>query len=258
LIRKHIIYDDIELPRAGSEALSCNFESILPKTVILVSTGLEQLDSLLGGEGYPEKSSILVAGPPGVGKEALGYWFIRSGLLSSEPCVYVTHLAVSEVLDDMRAFHVPKGKLPFWIAQDGSDVRCDINDLTGLSSKIKEIIQKKTLEGTRVRVVTDILSSLLMLNPPDAIYRFFNQLLSDSKRNNAVFLATIEEGMHQPQVLASMEQLFDGVLELRLYEKGPRIEPLFRVRKMRGLMPQPKYFRYDFADGKMEISAYAK
>ena len=37
----------------------------------MVSTGLEQLDNVLGGGGYPEKSSILVAWPPGVEKEAI-------------------------------------------------------------------------------------------------------------------------------------------------------------------------------------------
>ncbi|HZW57633.1 MAG TPA: RAD55 family ATPase [Nitrososphaerales archaeon] len=224
----------------------------------MVSTGLEQLDTVLGGGGYPERSSILVAGPPGVGKEALGYWFIRSGLLAGDFCLYVTHLAVSEVLEDMRAFRISMDKLPTWIATEGSEVKCDISDLTSLSTRIKEAVRTNAGEGKRVRVVTDILSSLLMLNSADTIYRFFTQLLAGSKQSNAVFLATIEEGMHQPQVLAAMEQLFDGVLELRLYEEGPRVDPLFRVRKMRGTVPRPNYFRYEFSKGKMEISAYAK
>lgn len=224
----------------------------------MVSTGLEQLDNVLGGDGYPERSSILVSGPPGVGKEALGYWFTRSGLISGDFCLYVTRLAVSEVLEDMKAFRISTDKLPSWIAAEGGHSKFDINDLTSLSTSIKESIRKKTLDGKRSRVVTDILSPLLMLNSPDTIYRFFNQLLADSKQNNAIFLATIEEGMHQPQVLAAMQQLFDGVLELRLYEQGPNVEPLFRVRKMRGMEPQPRYFRYEFSKGTMEITPYVK
>ncbi len=222
----------------------------------MVSTGLEQLDTVLGGDGYPEKSSILVAGPPGVGKEALGYWFTRSGLVVGDPCLYVTHLAVSEVLEDLKAFRISTDKLPSWIASEGSESKVDMNDLTSISATVKESIRKNVVDGKRIRVVTDVLSPLLMLNPPDTIYRFFGQLLADSKKNNAVFLATIEEGMHQPQVLAAMEQLFDGVLELRLYEEGPRVEPLFRVRKMRGLQPRPTYYRYEFSKGKMEMTPY--
>jgi circadian clock protein KaiC len=224
----------------------------------MVSTGLEKLDTLLGGDGYPERSSILVSGPPGVGKEALGYWFTRSGLIAGDFCLYVTRLSVSEVLEDMKAFHISSDRLPLWISAEGGQSRFDINDLTSLSTSIKESIRRSASDGRRTRVVTDILSPLLMLNSPDTIYRFFNQLLADSKQNNAVFLATIEEGMHQPQVLAAMQQLFDGVLELRLYEEGPNVEPLFRVRKMRGMGPQPRYFRYEFSKGKMEITPYVK
>ena len=38
----------------------------------MVSSGVPALDPLLG-DGYPDKSTILVVGPPGIGKEALGY-----------------------------------------------------------------------------------------------------------------------------------------------------------------------------------------
>src|SRR5579863_1036429 len=105
----------------------------------MVSTGLEQLDNVLGG-GYPEKSSILVSGPPGVGKEALGYWFMRSGLMAGDFCLYVTRLEVSEVLEDVKAFRIPTDKLPVWMASGGAKLRCDINDLVSVSSTIKETL----------------------------------------------------------------------------------------------------------------------
>jgi KaiC/GvpD/RAD55 family RecA-like ATPase len=220
----------------------------------MVSTGLEELDHLLSG-GYPDKSGILVEGPPGVGKEALGYQFISSGIPDGDFCLYVTRLGMSEVLHDTRAFGVDLLKGAFWLAGRETQIKCDVNDLQGLSVNVKDIIRKNT--GRRIRVVTDVLSSLLVLNPPDTIYRFLSQLLTEVKQHDAVFLATIEEGMHQPQVLAAMEQLFDGVMELRLYEEGLRIMPLLRVRKMRGIPPQPTYFRFSFSQGKMEISPHA-
>ena len=177
-------------------------------------------------------------------------------MLSEDPCLYVTHLAVYDVLEDMKAFKTPTDRVPLWVAAEGSQLKCNISDLTSLSSTIKDVLQKNS--GKRTRIVTDTLSPLLMLNPPETIYRFFGQLLSTSKQSNAVFMATIEEGMHQPQVLAAMEQLFDGVLELRLFEEGARVDPLFRIRKMRGIPPHPTYFRYEFSKGKMEISPYVK
>ncbi|MDA4137176.1 MAG: hypothetical protein OK449_09315 [Thaumarchaeota archaeon] len=97
-----------------------------------------------------------------------------------------------------------------------------------------------------------------MLNPPETIYRFLTQLFADVKQYDSVLVATVEEGMHQPQVLAAMEQLFDGVVEMRLYEEGLRVLPLLRVRKMRGVPPQPGYFNFSLTKNGMEVSAHVR
>ena len=97
-----------------------------------------------------------------------------------------------------------------------------------------------------------------MLNPPETIYKFLTQLLEEVKQYDSVVLATLEEGMHPSNVLASMQQLFDGVIELKLYEEGLRVIPLLRIRKMRGVAPQPRYYNFSFVKTGMEVSAYGK
>jgi len=223
----------------------------------LVSTGVPSLDSLLGPDGYPDRSTILVVGPPGIGKEALGYWFTHSGLTQGDFCLYVTRLSVKEVLQDEKGFGIEtQQRVPLWCASDGGQIRYDVNDLAGLSFNIKEVLKQNS--GRRARIVIDAISSLLMLNQPDTIYRFLTQLFSDIKQYDAVLLATLEEGMHQPQVLAAMEQLFDGVVEMRLYEEGLRVLPLLGVRKMRGSPPQPGYFNFSLTKNGMEISVHVR
>jgi circadian clock protein KaiC len=223
----------------------------------LTSSGIPALDKILAGDGYPDRSTALVVGPPGIGKEALGYWFIQSGLTQGDFCLYVTRLSVKEVLQDEKGFGIDTSqKVPLWIASDGGQIKYDVNDLAGLSHNIKEILKQNT--NRRVRVVVDVLSSLLMLNPSETIYRFLTQLFADVKQYDAVLLATLEEGMHQPQVLAAMQQLFDGVVEMRLYEEGLRVLPLLRVRKMRGVPPQPGYFNFSLTRNGMEVSAYVR
>jgi circadian clock protein KaiC len=223
----------------------------------LVSTGVPSLDNLLGSDGYPDKSAILVVGPPGIGKEALGYWFTQSGLAQGDFCLYVTRLTVKEVLQDEKGFGIDnQQKVPLWFASDGGQIKYDVNDLAGLSYNIKDVLKQNA--GRRTRIVIDVLSSLLMLNPPETIYRFLTQLFADVKQYDAVLLATLEEGMHQPQVLAAMEQLFDGVVEMRLYEEGLRVMPLLRVRKMRGIPPQPGYFNFSLTRNGMEVTPYVR
>ena len=221
------------------------------------SSGIPALDKVLAGDGYPDRSTVLVVGPPGIGKEALGYWFTQSGLAQGDFCLYVTRLSVKEVLQDEKGLGIETTKkIPLWFAAEGGQIKYDVNDLAGLSYNIKELLKQNT--GRRIRVVIDVLSSLLMLNQPETIYRFLTQLFADVKQYDAVLLATVEEGMHQPQVLAAMQQLFDGVVEMRLYEEGLRVLPLLRVRKMRGVPPQPGYFNFSLTRNGMEVSAYAR
>jgi circadian clock protein KaiC len=222
----------------------------------VASTGLTSLDQLLGTDGYPDRSAILIVGPPGIGKEALGYWFSHSGLVQNDFTLYVTRLSSKEVLQDTKAFGVDfSSKVPFWYSSDGQ-VKFNVNDLASLSYNIKDILRKN--ENRRIRITLDVLSSLLMLNPPDTIYKFLTQLFDEVKKYDTVLLATLEEGMHPPNVLAAMEQLFDGVVELRLYEEGLRVLPLLRIRKMRGVAPQPGYYNFAFTKAGMEVSAYVK
>jgi KaiC/GvpD/RAD55 family RecA-like ATPase len=223
----------------------------------LASSGVAALDKVLADDAYPDRSTVLIVGPPGIGKEALGYWFTQSGLLQGDFCLYVTRLSVKEVLQDEKGFGIDtQQKVPLWFASEGGQIKYDVNDLAGLSYNIKEVLKQNA--GRRIRVVVDVISSLLMLNPPETIYRFLTQLFADVKQYDAVLLATLEEGMHQPQVLAAMQQLFDGVVEMRLYEEGLRVLPLLRVRKMRGVPPQPGYYNFSFTKAGMEVSAHGR
>ncbi len=224
----------------------------------LTSTGVPALDKLLGSEGYPERSAVLITGAPGVGKQALGYSFIQSGLQQGNFCLYVTRLSTRDVLRDARAFGVDFGnKVPFWISADGGETKYDYRDLTGLSYNIKEALKKNG--DKRIRVFADVFSPLLMLNPPDVIYKFLTQLLADVKQYDAVLLATLEDGMHEPQVMTAMQALFDGVIELRIYhEGGLSYVPILTIQKMLGMPPQPEYFRFSFSQNAMEVAAYAK
>jgi circadian clock protein KaiC len=217
----------------------------------LVSTGVPSLDAILGNDGYPDKSSVLVIGPPGIGKEVLGYWFVRSGLIQGDYVLYATHRPVSDVLRDMKGVGIGTERVPEWISSSGSPIRCDLKDATSISFNMKEAVHRN--KDRRVRVATDVLSPLLVLNPVESMYSYWSQLLSDIKQQDSVVFALAEDGMHPPNTLTTMEQLFDGVIEMRLYEEGLAITPLFRVKKMLGLQPLHGYFRFAVTSSGMEV-----
>ena len=218
----------------------------------MTTSGIPALDELLGGQGYPEKSTVLLIGPPGIGKEALGYWFTQSGIAQDDFSLYVTRLSSREVLNDTKAFGVEfSQKPPFWISTVGGQVKFDVNDLASVSYSIKDVLKKNA--DRKIRIVMDALSSLLMLNPPEIIYKFLSQLFLEVKQYDAVLLATLEEGMHRPDILTSMQQLFDGFIEMSFYRTGLNVIPLLRIGKMRGVAPQPDYFRFQFSRGGLSL-----
>jgi len=223
----------------------------------LASSGIPALDKLLA-DGYPDKSAILITGAPGVGKQSLGYWFTYAGLQQGDFCIYITRLTTREVLKDAKAFGIDFGSsMPFWIAAEGGEIKYDYKDLTVLSYNIKDVLRKNT--GRRIRIVADVFSPLLMLNQPESIYRFLTQLLSEVKQYDVVLVATLEDGMHEPQVMTAMQALFDGVLELRIYDEGGlNYVPILRVQKMLGVAPQHGNFRFSFTQNAMEVIPYAR
>ncbi len=222
----------------------------------MVSTGVPSLDNLLGSDGYPDRSAILVEGPPGIGKEALCYWFVRSGLIQGDYCLYATHRPISDVLRDMKGVGVGAELVPEWISSSGSSAKLDLRDATSISVNIKQAAHQN--KNRRIRIATDVLSPLLVLNSIESMYNYWSQLLSDLKQQDCVTFALAEEGMHTPNVLTTMEQIFDGIIEMRLYEEGLSITPLFRVKKMLGLPPFHGYFRFSVSSTGMEVTPHVR
>jgi len=207
----------------------------------VTSSGIPEFDDLLDS-GYPERTTVLVMGPTGTEKEVIAYKFVRSALQDSCLCIFVTNLSVTEVSRDFRAFGVdisPEGII--WYAKEGSTLKFQ-NDLTKISFEIKDLLKKNS--ERKIRIVLDAVSSLLMLNSPDTVYRFLDQLLSEVKLYDAILLAVLEEGMHQAEILVSIEQLFDGVLELRpqLDREGEKIPSIVQIKKMRGVSLKENIF----------------
>jgi circadian clock protein KaiC len=228
-----------------------------PPVSTLVSTGIKSLDAILGGEGYPPRSAILVYGTPDAGKEGLGYWFAQSGLHQGDLCVYASRLPVREIVDDMKGFGVSlKQEAPFWISSQGGEIKFEATDILGLSVSLKEIAKRNS--DRKIRIVTDVLSPLLVMNPLDTIYGFLSSLFADLKQYNVVLLATLDEGMHDQKTLSSIQELFDGIIEYKLYEESLKVLPLLRIRKMRGIAPRTDYLNVSFVDGGMDVSPYVK
>lgn len=85
-----------------------------------ISTGIERLDTMLGGQGYIRGSSILVTGTAGTGKSTLAAHFAQATCRNGERCLYLAfEEAPKQILRNMRSIgldlepFVHKGLLQF-------------------------------------------------------------------------------------------------------------------------------------------------
>jgi circadian clock protein KaiC len=217
--------------------------------------GVEFLDYLLQG-GLPKKSVILIEGTSGIGQSVLLYHFLNEGVRNKEKCIYVfSGRLIEEILDEFDSYKMDvRDKDLIWIDASNTDqkaIQCDLSELYTLSSTIKNVIEQN--EKKEIRLAMDIISPILMANNPSEVYKFLSSLITELKKNDVTALFVIEDAMHDPQIVASIEQLCDGVIEMKAIEKDLEIETVLKIKKMRNVPPFQRYYKYEVtSDGIIE------
>jgi KaiC/GvpD/RAD55 family RecA-like ATPase len=221
--------------------------------------GIEKFDEILKG-GFPEKSIILVEGTPGIGKDVLAYHFMHKGLKEGDACAYVfVGQTVEELSSEFEAYNL-SAKGTCWINASGdkeaeaieNEIICDASEMFTISSAIKDFLQKN--KKKQMRIVISVLSTLLMSNSPTEVYKHLSSLKNEFKKYKCTVLMLIETGMHDPQVVTSIEQLCDGVIDMKAFEKEWEIQPMLKIKKMRAIPVPLKYFKFAITSSGLTIS----
>jgi len=55
-----------------------------------ISTGIPEIDQIIGGGGVPQGFLVAVTGEPGTGKTIFAIHFIAQGIKDGDLCIYVT------------------------------------------------------------------------------------------------------------------------------------------------------------------------
>jgi len=220
--------------------------------------GLDKLDENI--KGIRAGSNIMLLGPPMSGKETIINNIVYNGLKEGEAAVIVTtrepgenvlqwfeynnleipleHIGIVDCVT--KTLGVPTGDTVN-IKRASSPV-----DLTGIGVKISQFLEefwmKKNLRKTRLCI--NSLSTMLMYSNIQTVFRFLHVFTGRVKAAGAIGVYLVEEGMHDDQAIATLKQLFDGVIEV----KQENDDHFIRVVGM-GLKPSPWYeYTIDGAD----------
>ncbi|MFH1592125.1 MAG: ATPase domain-containing protein [Candidatus Woesearchaeota archaeon] len=180
----------------------------------------------------PERSAILVIGPPLSQKDKIFYEIVSKALNNKKTVLFITtdhfpkdvesSLQKNKILPEK---YEKEGNLKFidcYSAQTQNTVSdtavikrvpgpLALNEISVALAELENYFYKK---NKKQYVFFQSLSTLLMYSTPEAVGRFVQIITARTKNVDGSIVFIIEKGMHDEKVVASMEHLMDGVVEV--------------------------------------------
>jgi KaiC/GvpD/RAD55 family RecA-like ATPase len=213
----------------------------------LINLGIPKLDKLIGG--MKEATNVLVIGPPGPEKTAMGVHFVGEGIGVKQPCIYATSdLSPTEIEGKAAEMGLD---LASRIGKDFTFIDCyswalgtppvdrkeDIqvpgpNALDDMSIAIAQAIQASKDSKASSRTVFHSLSTLLLYNNPEVTFRFVQITGARLKAAGCTTLYFLESGMHEERMVVTVKHLMDSVIEIKSENNKTYLTaPLYGLKK---------------------------
>jgi circadian clock protein KaiC len=206
-----------------------------------VSSGVPELDEMLGGQGYYRGSSILVSGTPGTGKTSLAAHFVGAACRRGERCIYYSfEESPQQVVRNMRGIGL---ELESWIKNGRLKFRATRPTLHGLESHLAQI-HKEIDTFKPGAVVLDPISNLVSVGNLADVRSMLLRLIDFLKFSQITAMVThlASDGEANEATDVGISSLMDTWLLLRDIElNGERNRGLY-VLKSRG-MPHSNQIR---------------
>ncbi|MBI5884860.1 hypothetical protein HZB89_02050 [archaeon] len=218
-------------------------------------TGIEGLDKLIEG-GISFGESLLIEGLPGSGKTVFSRQMLVKTLASGVPCIYiVTTEPVDSVKQQMMSFgwdlEKANGLLAFIDAYSCQAEPEKAKTLTGALHSIhdlNELNELIKLEAARLEcakkggfILLDSLSDFIIYGSFESVAKFIKLLSGNIRANKSVALLCIESGVHPDNVMATINYLTSGTIELKVNEQEQR---MLRISRLGGTMHTLKWIEF--------------
>lgn len=199
-----------------------------------ISSGIPRLDTMLGGQGYYQGSSILITGMAGTGKSTIAGFFAQATCLRGERCLYLaTEEAPQQILRNMLSVgldlnqYVQKGLLRF------EAVRPTAYGLEMRLVKIHNWLQ----EFQPRSLIIDPMSNLNLQGNPGKTKSFIMRLIDFLKSQKITALLTnlTAGGIPLEHTEIGVSSLMDTWLEVRTIDSNGERNRLLYVLKSRGM-----------------------
>ena len=198
-----------------------------------ISSGVVDLDDMLGGEGYFRTSTVLVSGAAGTGKSTLAARAVDAACSRGERAlVFALEESPAQIIRNMRSVGVDLEK---WRKKGLLAIHATRPSLYGLEMHLLSM-NKQVLEWDPRIVVLDPISSLTNAGTPRDVKSMMIRLFDSLKmRQITAFVTYLTSKAYLEETDAGISSLIDTWLEVRDVEvNGERTRGLY-VIKSRGM-----------------------
>ncbi len=205
-------------------------------------TGYDALDSVLLG-GIPEGSNVVLTGVGSDERDLVVRRFIETTLSSGRGCIYLS-TSIERIRDLLQQHEKemqvilcnPQAEV---IASEFANVRklkSSLEDLTAVNLEFEA--SKNTLAALQTKgppsVCFEILGDTLLRHHAANTRKWLMDILARAKSGKMTALATFNPRMHPTEEAHTIEELFDGHIELQEEDVLTRGAKMIRVRKLGG------------------------
>jgi circadian clock protein KaiC len=152
-----------------------------------VSTGVTEIDELLGGHGYFKATTVLVNGRAGTGKSSLAAAFVRAACERGERCLYFSfEESEAQFTRNMKSIGID---LDPWLRKELLVVRSFRPTLRGLEEHLVSIAEETEAIDPSC-VVIDPITNFITVGDAEEVKSMLTRIVDLLKRRGATLLMT--------------------------------------------------------------------
>lgn len=217
-----------------------------------ISSGVPELDEMLGGSGFYQGSSILVSGTAGTGKSSLAAHFASAACARNERVMYFAFEESSQqIIRNMGSIGI---NMRPWVDHGLLKIQSSRPTLTGLEMHLATML-KEIMAFQPAVVVVDPLNSFVAVGNENDVKLMLLRLVDYLKSNQitAFFTSLTAGGDTLEQTDVAISSLIDSWLLVRDMEcAGERNRGLY-ILKSRGMQHSNQIREFTLTDHGIEL-----